>query len=184
MNGNKILRNLYYLIKRLYSGFYYFFKELCKPTSFLKGEDFEACLRKRVFSKSRYDLVMRTHDFHANQNDYVESSLYPDYLFREKESGQEFWVEAKYREKLFKGKIEWCSKYQLIRYKKLARNLKVIIALGFGGRPRNPEKIYLIPLETIRYTGLYQSKLANFEFLGKRKNILSGFMDLVYDYDK
>lgn len=184
INYNKIIRNIYYITKRFTNGTIYFFKELFQPTSFLKGDDFEACLRKRVFTKDLYDLVMKTHDFHENKKDYVESSLHPDYLFREKDSNNEFWVEAKYREKLFKGKIEWCSNYQLKRYKKLSMDLDVVIAIGFSGRPSNPDKIYLIPLREIRYTGLYPNKLKHFEFEGKRKNILDSLKDKVYDYER
>lgn len=184
MNWNKIIRNVYYLLKRFKNGLVLFFKELFKPISFLKGDDFESCLRMKVFKPADYDLVMKTHDFHENKKDYVESSLYPDYLFRDKKANEEFWVEAKYRARLYKGKIEWCSKYQLIRYKKLGKENNVIIAIGFGGRPKNPDTIYLIPLNKIKYTGLYPNKLTEYEFSGKRKNILDGLMDKVYDYKK
>src|SRR5688572_7159263 len=98
MNKNKIVRNIYYTLKRLYKALNAFFAELFKPTAFLKGEDFERCLRSTVFTSEKYDLVMKTHDFHENSRDYVESSLYPDYLFRERKTNKEFFVEAKYRE--------------------------------------------------------------------------------------
>ena len=184
MNWNKIVRNGYYLSKRLFNGIKLLFQELFKPTSFLKGEDFERCLRKRVFTLDNYDLVTKTHDFHENNSDYVESSLYPDYLFRDKETNKEFWVEAKYRENTYKGKIEWCKPFQLKRYQKLGKKVNVIIAIGYSGRPRNPEKIYLIPLEQIKYTGLYPNKLIQFEFNGNRKNVFDGLLDKVYDYEK
>ena len=184
MNWNSIIRHLYYLLKRLYRGLYYFLKELIKPTSFLKGEDFEKCLRQKVFPQDKYDLVMKTHDFHENSQDYVESSLYPDYLFRNKTNNHEFWVEAKYRESLYNGKIIWCKPYQFKRYQHLADDLPVIIAVGFGGRPSNPEKIYLIPLEEIKYNALYPNSLLDYEFEGKRKNVIDGLMDNLYNYKK
>ena len=65
MNWNKIVRNTYYLLKRLLTGLKFFFRELFKPTAFLKGEDFEKCLRKKVFKQSDFDLVMKTHDFRS-----------------------------------------------------------------------------------------------------------------------
>lgn len=182
MTSKEFIRSLYYISKRLYTAFSSFFLELTKPLAFVKGDDFEICLRQKVFTAENYDLVMKTHDFHANQKDYVESSLFPDYLFREKETGNEFWVEAKYRENLYNGKIEWCKPYQLTRYKKLSKEQKVIIAIGFGGRPRNPNKIYLVPLEQIKYTGLYPKPLTQFEFVSKRKNLLDSVMDKAYDY--
>ncbi len=69
MNRNKIVRIFYYLIKRLINAIKAFFKEIFKPSSFLKGDDFENCLRKRVFPSYEYDLVMKTHDYHKNKND-------------------------------------------------------------------------------------------------------------------
>lgn len=182
MNWNTIIRNVYYLLKRITKGLTLLLNELTKPTSYLKGDDFETCLRNKVYTNKYFDLVMKTHDFHENQADYVESSLYPDYLFRNKVTGEEFWVEAKYRENLYKGKIEWCSKYQFKRYKKISNNANVIIAIGFGGRPKNPESIYLIPLQAIEYTGLYPNQLTEYEFKENRKNVLDSVMDKAYNY--
>lgn len=184
MKRKNIFRLLYYISKRLTSATIMYFKEIFKPLSFIKGDDFEKCLRKKVFKKKDYELVMKTHDFHENKTDYVESSLYPDYLFRDKSDNEEFWVEAKYRENLYKGKIEWCKPYQFKRYKKLSKQMKVIVAIGFGGRPINPEKIYLIPLDKIKYTGLYPKSIQEYEFDGKRKIFLDRFKDKVYDYNK
>ncbi len=104
---------MYYLLKRLINSLTVFVQELSKPVSFIKGDDFEKCLRKKIFTKARYELVMKTHDFHVNSEDYVESSLYPDFLFRDKKSNKEFFVEAKYRENLFQGKVEWCKNINL-----------------------------------------------------------------------
>jgi len=184
METNKVVRNIYYLIKRLTSAIVMFFKELFKPTSYLKGEDFEKCIRKKVFKQSDYELVMKTHDFHENKSDYVESSLYPDYLFRDKKNNKEFFVEAKYREKTFKGKVEWCKEYQFKRYKKLRKGLPVYIAIGLGGRPRNPKQIFVVPLKNIEYSSLYPTFLEEYEIQDKRKNILDNLMDKLYDYER
>jgi hypothetical protein len=162
-----------------------FVQELSKPVSFIKGDDFEKCLRKKIFTKARYELVMKTHDFHVNSEDYVESSLYPDFLFRDKKSNKEFFVEAKYRENLFQGKVEWCKEYQLRRYRKLRNEIPskipIIIAIGFGGRPQNPKQIFLVPLDEIKYSSLYPHFLNDYEFEENRKNFLDEFMDKVYD---
>lgn len=184
MDFNKLIRNVFYLIKRLVNALIAFIKELFKPIAFLKGEDFEKCLRRKVFTKANFELVMKTHDFHENNKDYVESSLYPDYLFRDKKSGNEFFVEAKYREHLYQGKVNWCKEYQFRRYLKLSKDVRVIIAIGLGGRPDNPKQIFLVPLDKIEYSGLYPKFLAEYEFEEKRKNLLDGLMDKVYDLSK
>ncbi len=184
MKTNKFIRGLYYFFKRLSNAFQKFFQELFKPKSFLKGEDFESCLRTKVFKKENYELIMKTHDFHENKKDYVKSSLHPDYFLRDKNTNVEFWVEAKYRENLFKGKIKWCTEKQFARYKKFGKEEKVLIAIGFGGRPKNPEKIYLIPLRKIKYHGLYPNSIAEFEFTEKRKNIVDSLLTRMYNYKK
>ncbi len=188
MKTNKFIRSFYYFFKRLSNAFKKFFQELFKPKSFLKGEDFENCLRTKVFKKENFELIMKTHDFHENKKDYVESSLYPDYYFRDKNIADneknELWVEAKYRENLYKGKIQWCNDKQLARYKEFGKGKEVRIAIGFGGRPKNPEKIYIIPLNEIQYSGLYPNSIAEFEFTDKRKNIIDNLLTRVYNYKK
>ena len=181
MDKNKIIRNIYYLIKRVFNALSAFFRELFKPVAFLKGDDFEKCLRQRVFTKAKYELVMKTHDFHENHKDYVESSLYPDYLFRNKITNKEFFVEAKYREKAYQEKVAWCKEYQFKRYKRLGKDIPVIIAIGLGCRPDNPKQIFLVPLDDIKFSSLYLKFLENYEFVDKRKNVLDGLLDKVYD---
>jgi hypothetical protein len=127
---------------------------------------------------------MKTHDFHENNKDYIESSLYPDYLFREKKSNKEFFVEAKYRENLFQGKVFWCKEFQFRRYKKLNKTLPVYIAIGLGGRPKNPRQIFIVPLMDIEYSSLYPDFLVKYEFEEKRKNLIDELMDKIYDYEK
>jgi len=184
MDKNKIIRYVYYLIKRLGNALIAFISELFKQTSYLKGDDFEKCIRKKIYTKSRYVLVMKTHDFHENSKDYVESSLYPDYLFRDKKSNKEFFVEAKYRDKVTDGKIKWCNDSQLKRYKKIGKETHVIIAIGLYGRPANPKHIFLVPLDEIEYCDLYTKFLANYEYTENRKNLIDDLMDRVYNISK
>jgi hypothetical protein len=181
MDTNKLIRKIYYVVKRLSNAFAAFYKELIKPIEFLKGEDFERCLRSRVFTKEKFDLVMKTHDFHENNQDYVESSLFPDYLFREKKTNKTFFVEAKYRAKTYQGKVQWCKPYQFIRYRKYISETPVLIAIGLGGRPDNPKQIFLVPLEKIEYCSLYPNSLVDYEFTGRRSNLLDMFRDKIYD---
>ncbi|MBC8401992.1 MAG: hypothetical protein H8E14_10930 [Candidatus Marinimicrobia bacterium] len=175
------MRNIYWFIKRIYNALKAFYLEISKPSSFFKGEEFEKCIRKKVFVPSKYELVMKTHDYNENKKDYVESSLYPDYLFRNLKTGEEFFVEVKYRERLWDGKLNWCKPYQFKRYKKANLNYKIIIAIGLGGRPRNPESVYLIPLDQIKYDSLNPSFFEKYKFDGKRKGIIDSLFDRVYE---
>ena len=137
--------------------------EISKPETHVVGDEFEQYVRKYLFPKERYDLVRRTHDYNANKTDFVESSKEPDYRFRSRRSGREFWVEAKYRSQLHKGAVEWCKPYQLERYKAIDRAVPVFVAIGLGGQPESPLHVYIVPLKDVRYTRLFPSFLRNYE---------------------
>lgn len=85
--------------------------------------------------------------------------------FRDKRTGEEFWIEAKYRNSLFKNKkvqfvCEICKPWQLNRYKEVEKSTgkKVYICLGIGDDPRFPETVHLISVSDA-YPQLFQSRL-------------------------
>lgn len=153
-------------------------KKVIKPNSFIKGEEFENYIRKYLFPKSDYDLVHRTHDYNANNGDYIESSLKPDFKFRDKKNEKGFYVEVKWRMGVYnrENKIEWCNEKQLKRYKAIDKNeSKVFIVLGFGDKPTVPKEIVLFPLSSCNYTGLYDSFLDKYSFYVD-KPVFSGYL--------
>jgi len=138
--------------------------EIRKPKSFRKGEEFEQYVRDHVFPKERYDLVRRSHDFSDNEDDYIESTLMPDFTFRDKDNGKEFHVEVKYRSYFYQGAVEWCKPYQLKRYKEIAKELPVLIALGVGGTTKYPDEVFLFPVKGVKYPKLFESLLDEYQF--------------------
>tara|TARA_R110002049_G_C8847069_1_gene536939 strand:+ start:22 stop:540 length:519 start_codon:yes stop_codon:yes gene_type:complete len=155
------------IIRKFSKGIKALTNELTKPDSFVKGEEFEEYVRKYIFPISDYDLIHKTHDFNSNNGDYVESSLKPDFKFRDKKSGKEFYVEAKWRSGIYnrENKIEWCNEKQLRRYKAIDKNEnKVFIVLGFGDKPIKPEEIVLFPISGCNYNALFDSFLDKYSF--------------------
>ena len=137
--------------------------EATTPESFKKGEAFENFVREKLFISTYYDLVAKTHNYRDNKADFVEVSMQPDYLFRDKRTKREFYVEVKFRSGFYRDKIEWCkSREQLKRYQIVNKSKPVFLALGIGGEPNNPEYICIIPMEDIKYTGLFESFLNNY----------------------
>jgi hypothetical protein len=135
--------------KKVAKGIQAFTNEVNKPDSFIKGEAFEDYVRKFIFPKSDYDLVHRTHDYNSNNGDYVESSLKPDFKFRDKKNGNEFYVEVKWRRGSYnrENKIEWCNDKQLKRYKAIDKNEnKVFVLLGFGDKAKNQMRLFYFQL--------------------------------------
>lgn len=154
------------VFKALAKGFKAISEEMQKPESFSKGEEFEDYLRKYTFPKDRYDLIHKTHTYQTNKEDFSESSLYPDYKFRCKETSKEFYVEAKFREgKYYQNKIEWCKPFQLKRYKEIDKTeAPVFLALGIGDSPNKLGEIFIIPLAKIEFNAFYDSFLGKYSF--------------------
>lgn len=130
--------------------------ESTKPESFKTGERLENYVEKYLFKKDRYTLVEKTHSYQTNKSNYVESSLKPDFTFREKSKKFEFYLEVKYRDDLFKGKYEWCNASQLKRYQAYHKSKPVFILLA------TKDNMYLIPLKDAKYTGLYPESIKKF----------------------
>lgn len=136
--------------------------EATTPESFKIGEKFESYVRECLFIDRYYDILERTHDYRMNK-DYVQSSLKPDFKFRDKWTKKEFYVEAKFRTGLFNNKIVWCNDNQLKRYSEYNRTVPVFLILGMGENPAYPEFLSLIPLAQAKYTGLFPSHAEKFE---------------------
>ena len=131
--------------------------------SFRVGSDWEKDTKKIIFPSNGYDLLHETPTFKQNNNRFIESSLNPDFKFRDKKTKKEFWVECKFRSSLMNGKIEWSKPKQFERYKTLCLKEPVFVCLAFDHKINNDELYYLIPLTKINYTGLYPSFIKNFE---------------------
>ena len=138
--------------------------EITKPESFVKGDEFENYVREIVFPSDKYDLIHKTHSYQDNKNDYIESTLYPDFLLRCKKTGKEFYVEAKFRSGFFKDKVEWSNQKQLKRYREINKKKPVFLCLGLEGTPKYPEYVFIIPISKLKYTGLYESFLNDYDF--------------------
>lgn len=164
--------------KRLLKGSKKFFDEINKPDSFVKGEEFEDYVRKYMFPQDNYQLIHKTHNYENNRDDFVESSLLPDFKLRDLKNGREFYVECKFRNGYLnqKDQIEWCNKNQLKRYQRIHKNdAPVFIALGFGDKGSYPEDLCLFSLREAKWTGLYPSFLDKYEFY-LDKPVFSGYL--------
>lgn len=134
------------------------------PESFDKGQEFEEYVHKYLFPKGKFDLLHHSHEFSKNKDRYVESSLYPDFKFRSKETSKIFWIEVKFRSSVYNQEVEWCKDYQLKRYAEINREMPVFVVLGVGGIPMSPEHIYIVPVKHAKYTRLFVSFLRKYEF--------------------
>jgi len=137
--------------------------DVLTPESFKKGQAFEDYVEKYIFPKSHYDVLEKTHSYQTNSKSYVESSLNPDFKFRDRYTKKEFYVEAKFRSQTYNNKLVWCNEKQLLRYQAIDKKTPVFVILGEGNKPKDPEYISLIPLHKAKYTGLFLWLVDQFE---------------------
>jgi len=137
------------------------------PESYKMGKQFEDYLRCHIFVKKYFVITEKTHDFQANHGDFIESSINPDFKFRDK-MNKSFYLEAKFRSDVHDDKISWCNFGQLKRYQEFDKTFPVFIAIGLGGKPDNPKNLYLLPLQEANHTDLFLSVASKFQIpLGK-----------------
>lgn len=133
------------------------------PGLYGRGDDFEQYIRDTLLPREAYDLLYKTHDFTEELEDYVTYTKQPDYKFRSKAVGIEFFIEAKFRGKFQDQVLEWCKLFQLKRYQELDNILPVLIVAGLGGRAGSPERVFVVPVKHIKFVKLYPGFLQKYE---------------------
>lgn len=129
--------------------------------SFRLGEEWEDDVQDVIFPSYRYDILHKSPSFEENNIRYIESSLQPDFKFRDKRTKKEFWVECKFRRNLVNDKVEWAKPAQFERLKVIQEPVFICLALDI--ERYSDERYFLIPMQKIKYTGLYTSVLWDYE---------------------
>jgi hypothetical protein len=89
-----------------------------------------------------------------------------------------FAVECKWRKEFLSGRIKWATENQISTYERFEKKygIYVFVAIGIGGLPSRPEKLFVTPLQNIsKYTEVYESQLIPY----KRKPTRRFFYDTV-----
>jgi len=124
--------------------------------SFEKGFAFEDYLIT-LFDKYPFRLFSRTKDKPFKTEVHTEADNLPDLTFRNLETNQKLFIEAKWRVNLTDGTLYIAETHSLERYREYSKieNAPCFIVVGLGGFPKNPNRMFLIPLSEI--TGPYLS---------------------------
>jgi hypothetical protein len=132
------------------------------PQSFKMRERFENYVRECLFVNNYYDILERAYNYKLSQ-EYSQSSLKPDFTFRDRLTNKEFYVKTKFRTGAFNDKIVWCNDKQLVSYLDYNKEKPVFLTLGMGDDPEYPEFLSLMPLTEVENTGLFLSDAEKFE---------------------
>ena len=131
--------------------------------SFKKGEQFEKYVEEIIFSDAHYEVIYKTSDSKQNRRRFVKKSLEPDFQFRCRITGKEFYVEAKWRAKPYKDLYQVLSEKQFESFPAVHSTKRPIyIAFGYGGQASNPDYVSLIPLDQVRSSKLSPREVHSF----------------------
>lgn len=127
------------------------------------GDDFEKFIVQK-FDQKYYRIKEWAGDKYVN-GVYADTTPQPDLLIELKYKTVKFSVECKWRQKTYKGGIQFASKEQLKRYRNYAKHAKipVFIAIGLGGKGDKPKHLFIVPIENLYYNFLYLNQLEKYE---------------------
>ena len=136
-----------------------------EPDSFEKGFMFEDYV-VTIFNRRKFRLLEWRSDKMASNGVRPESCTWPDLVFASLGRKKNYFaVECKWRKQFFDGGIDWADKDKIERYKVYQQefNMPVLIAIGVGGLPSNPEHLFVTPLDHICiYPFVFRSRLIPF----------------------
>ncbi len=123
-----------------------------------KGRKFEEFIVSLCPDKSCFTLLSWRSDKTCGDT-YPLDSLMPDlhFKFRFNKYEVEYFIECKFRSQLPEGSLDLST--HIDRYRRMTETEKfhrLIIALGVGGQPDNPDTLYMIPDECIPDDGIIE----------------------------
>ena len=129
-----------------------------------KGQAFEEyVISKFDFSRKSLTLLSRA--------DNSSTATKPDLDIKLTAGGKDyrFAVECVWRQDMPQESLDWCKeeKIEVLKSYEKKNNAKVFIVVGIGGAPRNPEQLYIVPLDERPYANIYTSVLSKYEVTTK-----------------
>ena len=120
-----------------------------------------------LFNKRKFRLIEWRSDKKATNGVRPESCSWPDLVFASIGRNKHYFaIECKWRKCFFEGGIDWADHYKIEKYKSYQddQNIPVLIAIGIGGVPSNPEHLFVTPLDQIyKYPFVFKSHLLKFK---------------------
>jgi hypothetical protein len=121
-------------------------------TNYEKGVAFEKFIVD-LFDDRNFLLLDWRSDKRSSKGIKPISSTNPDLVFTSKGKYKtRFAVECKWKSYFKNGLILWAEDYKIRNYDnyQFERQTSVLIAIGIGGYPDNPSKLYITPLDNIK----------------------------------
>jgi len=149
-----------------------------KEYYFEQGRLFEEYVRL-LFNQDHFYLKKWRQSKLIPKDTFILDLAYPDLeLIFAGKNHHPFAVECKWKTEFKKGKIGWAREYQIAKYLDFERKraMPVFVAIGIGGTPSKPEKLFVTPLVNLKdYPIVCEDQLLEY----KRKPTQRFFFDTV-----
>jgi hypothetical protein len=137
-----------------------------EPDSYVKGRLFETYV-KNLFNEKNFKLKRWRKSALLSPDTYIRDLCYPDLeLIFVRRNHYPFAVECKYKSNFrADATILWASQKKIAIYEAFEKkfNMTVFIAIGIGGSPSNPQKLFLTPLANIKdYPNVSEQQLIKY----------------------
>lgn len=158
---DKVLLRMYYAdmgihaihtkLQRTYPAIYSRIRAITVPEEVLKGREFEDHILRLFNLNQETGFTLKEWQGAKTLEDICpENNRHPDFVFDY--LGQKFAVECKWRERLSSKMgqdLFPADKLSIYQQFSAERSIPVFIALGLGGKPSAPKRLYIIPLPQI-----------------------------------
>jgi len=133
--------------------------------NYKKGYEFENYVQQ-LFNKNHFTLMQWRKAHKYLHKDVPVGHSNPDLeLIFGRRNKHRFAVECKWRSQFTNGMIHWAHEHQIRSYLdfQAKERVPVFIAIGVGGEPSSPDKLFVTPLDNIyMYTDVYERRLIPF----------------------
>ena len=133
------------------------------PLGFKKGEAFQQYAKKVLFPDPPYILFAETPSYQQTTERRNLGALNPDFQFRCISNNIIFWVEAKWRQRLYENKFKVWENGKGKQYHAVNNDYPLLILAGLGGSPSAPESVYLIPFRDMDYPSYYFNAMQKYQ---------------------
>jgi len=123
------------------------------------GDLFEQWVAENLFPDEYFSIVDYTPQREDILGRRIETATTPDFIFRDKKTQKTFYIECEFRRQTINGKLTVCEQWKLHRYRKLIENdgMKMFFVVGLGGEPCDPEHIFCIDVDNMKWGSPYFS---------------------------
>ena len=172
-----IWNKIFFAIIPVFSVIAFYFGLIFYKRRQYKGISFEGYV-ENLFNKQEWRIAES--NAYRKLGRWVESYSNPDFVFIHRKTNKRIAVECKYKGKEYE-RVLWAYEDQIEHYQNFSAKEKipVFIIIGIAGRPKNPKRMFLVPLSLVKYPDVKMDYLQKFERDSRKSFSLGGDGNLI-----